>query len=306
MRVTRSLTFALAAAACGIILLVGCGTGGTATGNAATGSTASSGTGSASGSTGSGTSGTGTTGTGTPAASATTVATAARLLDQATFGPTTDSIAHVQSLGVAAWLQEQFATPQTVLPNLPNPLPTQCANGPAPCFESEFWQTDLSAPDQLRQRVAFSLGELFVSSTQSVDARAMVPYYNTLAADAFTNWRTIMEDVTLSPAMGLYLDMIQAGKPAAGQHANENFAREMMQLFSVGLVKLNHGRHAPARRRRQPPSRNLHGSAGRKPSPTPTRAGPTPTSTGSIAVTKFPNGMANYFYVPHGCRGHLA
>lgn len=67
----------------------------------------------------------------------------------------------------------------------------------------------------------------------------MVPYYNMLAADAFGNWRTLMEDMTLSPAMGLYLNMIQSAKPAAGQHANENFSREMLQLFSTGLVKLN-------------------------------------------------------------------
>lgn len=167
------------------------------------------------------------------------MATAARLLDQSTFGPTSDSIAHVQSLGVVAWLQEQYTAPQTVLATLPTPLPTQCTNNAPPCFESEFWQAVLTGQDQLRQRVAFSLGELFVTSTQSVNGYAMVPYYNTLAADAFTNWRTIMQDVTLSPAMGLYLNMIHSGKPAAGQHANENFSREMLQLFSTGLVKLN-------------------------------------------------------------------
>ena len=168
-----------------------------------------------------------------------TVSTAARLLDQATFGPTSNDIATVQNQGVNGWLAAQFAMPQTTLAVLPTPLPAQCATTPTPCFESEFWQNELTAPDQLRQRVAFSLGELFVTSTQSVNAYAMVPYYNTLAADAFGNWRTLMEDVTLSPAMGLYLNIIQSAKPPAGQHANENFAREMMQLFSVGLVKLN-------------------------------------------------------------------
>ena len=127
----------------------------------------------------------------------------------------------------------------TTLPALPNPLPTQCTNNAPPCFESEFWQTELTANDQLRQRVAFSLGELFVTSTQSVNANAIVSYYNTLSTDAFSNWRTIMEDVTLSPAMGNYLNMIQSAKPKTGQHANENFSRELMQLFSLGLVKLN-------------------------------------------------------------------
>ena len=144
----------------------------------------------------------------------------------------------MQSIGLTPWLQEQFNTPATVLPLLPATLPTQCTNSPANCFESEFWQAAVTGPDQLRQRVALSLGELFVTSTQSVSGYAHVPYQNMLTADAFTNWRTIMQDVTLSPAMGLYLNMIQSGKPVAGQHANENFPREMLQLFSTGLNKL--------------------------------------------------------------------
>ena len=241
MQASRPLPFAICVLACGASLLSGCGSGGSSTSSTSTTGTAGTGT-TTTGTTGTGTTGTGTTGTGTTGTGTTpttSIATASRLLDQATFGPTSDTIAHVQSIGVNAWIQEQFATPQTVLANLPTPLPAQCSKAPAPCFESEFWQADLTAPDQLRQRVAFSLGELFVTSTQSVSAYAMVPYYNTLAADAFTNWRTLMEDVTLSPAMGLYLNMIQSGKPAAGQHANENFSRELMQLFSTGLFRLN-------------------------------------------------------------------
>ncbi len=145
----------------------------------------------------------------------------------------------MQSLGTTAWLQEQFATPATALATLPATLPTQCTNNATACFESEAWQAMLTGPDQLRQRVAFSLGELFVVSTQSVNGYALVPYWNTLSTDAFTNWRTIMQDVALSPDMGLYLNMIQNAKPPAGQHANENWAREMLQLFSIGLVKLS-------------------------------------------------------------------
>ena len=284
------LRSAACATLCLSALLTGCGAGGssgTATTTTGTGTSGSGGTGSSG--TGSGSTGTGSTGT--SSTNTVSVATAARLLDQATFGPTSNSIASVQSMGVTPWIQAQFALPQSTLATLPNPLPTQCANAPAPCFESEFWQTDLTAPDQLRQRVAFSLGELFVSSTQSVDARAMVPYYNTLAADAFTNWRTIMEDVTLSPAMGLYLNMIQSAKPAAGQHANENFAREMMQLFSTGLVKLNNDATA-----------QLDASGNAIPEFTETQVqafadtytGWTyATSTGGIP-TKFPNTTVNY------------
>ena len=283
----------VAATACLTVMLTGCGTGGSGSAATTTGTgTTGTGTGTTggSGSTGTGSGGTGSGGTSTNTVS---VATAARLLDQATFGPTSDSITNVQSLGVVPWIQAQFAVPQTTLATLPNPLPTQCANTPTPCFESEFWQAELTGPDQLRQRVAFSLGELFVSSTQSVDARAMLPYYNTLAADAFSNWRTIMEDVTLSPAMGLYLNMIQSAKPPAGQHANENFAREMMQLFSTGLVKLNN-------------DGSVQTDAGGNPIPEYTEAqvqafadtytGWTyATSTGGIP-TKFPNTTANYTY----------
>ena len=232
--------------------MTGCGTGtsSTASGSGGSGSgsggsgsgSGGSGSGSGGSGTGSGGSGTGSGGSGSGSggsSSALTVATASRLLDQATFGPTSDSIAHTQSLGVTGWINEQFALGPTTLPVLPNPLPTQCTNNATSCFESEFWQADLTASDQLRQRVAFSLGELFVTSTQSVNANAIVTYYNTLSADAFSNWRTIMEDVTLSTAMGNYLNMIQSAKPRTGQHANENFSRELMQLFSLGLVKLN-------------------------------------------------------------------
>lgn len=266
-------------------LLSGCATGVTAT-SGTTGS-GSSGSGSGSGG-GSGSSGSGSGGTGTPSVS---VATASRLLDQATFGPTSDSIAHVQAVGVNAWLTEQYNLPASTLPAIPTPLPTQCANTPAPCFESEFWEAGLTAPDQLRQRMAFTLGELFVTSTQSVNANAVLSFYNTLSKDALGNWRTLMEDVTLSPAMGLYLNMIQAGKPPAGQHANENFAREMMQLFSIGLYKLN-----------------MDGTpqldAAGKPIPTYTEAqvqafadtytGWTYATANGTAPTKFPNTTPNY------------
>jgi len=149
-----------------------------------------------------------------------------------------NDISHVQSIGVNSWINEQFNTSQTTLPNIPMQVPSGCFGDPAECVEAEFWQAALTAPDQLRHRVAFALTQQFVVSTNGADGRSVVPYYNTLAADAFSNWRTIMEDVTLTPAMGLYLNMIQASKPPAGQHANENFAREMMQLFSIGLVKL--------------------------------------------------------------------
>src|SRR5579875_2102640 len=80
---------------------------------------------------------------------------------------------------------------------------------------------------------------MFVVSTQSVPGQSIPSFHNALANDAFTNFATIMHDVTLSPAMGAYLNMLNSNKPATGQIANENYARENMQLFTIGLNALN-------------------------------------------------------------------
>jgi uncharacterized protein (DUF1800 family) len=168
-----------------------------------------------------------------------TLPAAARLLDQATFGPTLSDISHVQAVGLNAFLIEQFAVPTTLLPDIAATPPAICANTLLPCEQSEWWQTMLTAPDQLRQRVAFALSEMFVVSTNSVNARAVTTYQNALANDAFGNFYNIMQDVTLSPAMGAYLNMLNSAKPATGQIANENYARELMQLFTTGLYMLN-------------------------------------------------------------------
>jgi uncharacterized protein (DUF1800 family) len=173
---------------------------------------------------------------------ATSASAAARLLDQATFGPTLTDIQHVQQVGISAYLQEQFAKPTTALAAIPtNPLPAQCLsnNTPAPCAESEWWQTAITGPDQLRQRVAFALSEMFVVSTQSISGSAIPQFHNALANDAFTNFSTIMKDVALSPAMGGYLNMLNSAAAAPGQIPNENFPRENMQLFTLGTALLN-------------------------------------------------------------------
>lgn len=172
----------------------------------------------------------------------TTATAAARLLDQATFGPTSAAITQVQQIGMTAWLQSQFAQATTPLAAIPtSPLPALClaANTAYPCAESEWWQTAVTGPDQLRQRVAFALSEMFVVSTQTVPGQTIPAYHNMLANDAFGNFYTIMHDVTVSPAMGDYLNMLNSAKPATGQIANENYARENMQLFTTGLYMLN-------------------------------------------------------------------
>ena len=225
----------------------------------------------------------------------TTATAAARLLDQATFGPTSADIQNVENIGLAAYLNQQFQTPPTTLALISTPPPTACAKTTVPCLQSEWWQATLTAPDQLRQRVAFALAEMFVISTDTDNARAVVAFQNTLANDAFTNFSTIMNDVTLSPGMGNYLNMLNSNKPGTVdgvvQIANENYSRELMQLFTLGLNLLN-----------TDGTPQLDGNG--NPIPTYTQAqvqafaraytGWTyATSTGG-SPTKFPNGAANY------------
>ncbi len=167
------------------------------------------------------------------------ISAAARLLDQTTFGPTLSDMQHVQSIGLNAYIAEQIATPVTPLPDVANPTPAQCLNNPTYCAQSEWWQVALTGNDQLRQRVAFALSEMFVVSTNSINGYFITPFHNILAKDAFANFSTLMKDVTLSPAMGAYLNMLNSAKPGNGQIANENCAREMMQLFTTGTDQLN-------------------------------------------------------------------
>lgn len=164
---------------------------------------------------------------------------AARLLDQATFGPTLNDIQHVQTIGLGPYITEQMSLAPTLLADVSNPPPTVCVNTITPCEQSEWWAAALTAPDQLRQRVAFALSEIFVVSTNSDNAAAIIPFQNLLVNDAFANFSTVMKDVTLSTAMGNYLNMLNSNKPGNGQIANENYSRENMQLFTIGLNQLN-------------------------------------------------------------------
>ena len=168
-----------------------------------------------------------------------TLTQAARLLDQSTFGPTLSSIQYLQQIGTAAYLNQQFATPTTRMPFIPNLPVALCPQGTDVCARSAFWSNALNANDQLRQRVAFALSEMFVVSTNMVNARTIPSYHNMLADDAFGNFRQLLNDVTLSPAMGQYLDMLNSGAPPAGQIADENYGRELMQLFTTGLYLIN-------------------------------------------------------------------
>jgi hypothetical protein len=170
---------------------------------------------------------------------------ASRFLIQATFGPTPADVALVQSIGYAAWLSNQFSIPSTH--HLPVVLTTQSTDPTTPFPSSltynAWWRQSITAPDQLRQRVAFALSEIMVVSQNGAlnnNATALSSYYDTLLDNAFGNYRGLLEAVTLAPAMGIYLDMRgnDVGSLITGLHANENYAREIQQLFSIGLNRM--------------------------------------------------------------------
>lgn len=181
-----------------------------------------------------------------PASAFTPEARAARFLAQATFGPRMSEIRALSGKDFGAWIDQQVALAPTFQYDGPR---EGGLFGPAPYTHDEriddWWRASVRAPDQLRQRVAFAWSEIMVVSDrddilgQNPDA---VGYYtNVLIRHALGNYRELLEAVTLSPAMGQYLSMLQNQRPdaEAGIRADENYARECMQLFSVGLVMLN-------------------------------------------------------------------
>ncbi len=167
---------------------------------------------------------------------------ASRFLAQSTFGATGDDIAHVSAIGYNAWLTEQFALPpishQAVIDEV---LKTRSAQ-PYDFYPS-FWKQAASGPDQLRQRIKFALSEIFVISLSDPNVasfpRGVASYYDMLGAGAFGNFRTLLENVTLHPMMGLYLTSLHNTKEGPNRTPDENFAREVMQLFTIGLYQLN-------------------------------------------------------------------
>ncbi len=169
---------------------------------------------------------------------------AARFLTQATFGMRgTEEIDSVRSMGYAAWIESQFALEAASHVQYVN---DRRAAGEKPYEERAYeaiWQQWLTEPGQLRARMSFALSQIFVISNVApdLDTYAMASYMDMLNRNAFGNYRQLLEEVTLHPAMGYYLNMIGSKKenPAKGTHPNENYAREVMQLFSIGLYRLN-------------------------------------------------------------------
>ena len=172
----------------------------------------------------------------------------ARFLEQATWGPTPELIAHVRDVGLGDFLDEQFDAELTGYPPLELYPTTRdqatCPNGSA-CqrdnytmhpLQTRFFRNALYGEDQLRQRVAFALHQIIVVSGADVTLPGwMAPYLQTLYRNAFGDFRQLLYEITLNPAMGNYLDINGNSRT----RPNENYAREVLQLFSIGTVLLN-------------------------------------------------------------------
>ena len=192
-----------------------------------------------------------------------------RLLNQATFGASQAEAAKVMAMGIPGWIDNQFLQPMSGYPDSKynvlslRTIPSVCAqqdpqnkNYPADSpqaicvrdhltlagIQRDFFTNAITAPDQLRQRVAWALSQIAVTSGAERDlsyAYVMSRYQNIMFQEAFGNYQTLLRKITLSPAMGNYLDMVNNDRASGARVANENYAREIMQLFSVGLDELN-------------------------------------------------------------------
>ena len=176
---------------------------------------------------------------------------AARFLTQATFGPTDADIDRVMAIGYAPWIDEQFAKPATSHRAHweARDAEIKAANasssaGQDQVFES-FWKQAITGDDQLRQRAAFALSQIFVISlvagTVGQNPRAVAAWMDMLGNQGLGNYRELLEQVSRHPMMGYYLSHLrnQKANAATGRVPDENYAREVMQLFSIGLVELN-------------------------------------------------------------------
>ncbi|MBT5902953.1 MAG: DUF1800 family protein [Opitutaceae bacterium] len=178
---------------------------------------------------------------------------AARFLTQATFGPIRTDIDRLKSIGVNAWIDEQMAKPisylsaDTVAEWEAVPANGRGNNNARPGFyhrNSAWFKDVMNGEDQLRQRVAFALSQIFVISIENTQLlnweNGVTAYHDVLMDHAFGDFRALLEKVTLQPSMGLYLSHLRNAKadPETGSLPDENYAREVMQLFTIGLNEL--------------------------------------------------------------------
>lgn len=174
----------------------------------------------------------------------TTQPQASRMLAQATFGATQSEIESLASSGYMLWLEDQFTKPQSLHRGYMDSMATTTGQSATQNhFHESFWQQAVTGQDQLRQRVAFALSQIFVVSFQDSTIgnhpRGVASYYDTLGAHAFGNYRNLLQAVSLHPMMGIYLTSMRNQKESGTRVPDENYAREVMQLFSIGLYELN-------------------------------------------------------------------
>jgi len=178
----------------------------------------------------------------------TTPGQASRFLAQATFGPTPAEIDRVVRMGYAAWMDEQLNLPPSQthfdwLLSMRADNEENKGNGINAPLECTLWRKFISAPDQVRTRTAFALSEIFVISmldgAVGNEPRAVAAWLDMLGEKGFTTYRELLEAVSLHPMMGLYLSHLRNQKAdlTTGTSPDENYAREVMQLFSIGLIQ---------------------------------------------------------------------
>ena len=188
-----------------------------------------------------------------------TASDVARFLTQATFGPTEDDVLalYLDEANFSDWIDTQIALPQSEALDRLDAHMRESDLDPLDKFDLDvewqkrmlvsdvLWETFVHGEDQLRQRVAFALSQIFVISDLSDalfnDARGIINYHDLLAEHAFGNYRDLLQAVTLNPMMGEYLSTIRNEKTDLSRNIrpDENYARELMQLFTIGLVELN-------------------------------------------------------------------
>ena len=176
-----------------------------------------------------------------------TDAEAARFLTQATFGPTREEISRLRAIGYGLWLDQQLSMPAS----LTRPWLTQLEANPGFALNSNHrvdrWHVlAVFVPDQLRQRMAFALSQIIVTADSSgIDTRMVAEYADLLTRNAFGSYRTLLGQVSFSPTMAQWLTYVRnraaytAGNPPSQVSPDENYAREVMQLFSFGLIRRN-------------------------------------------------------------------
>jgi uncharacterized protein (DUF1800 family) len=159
-----------------------------------------------------------------------------RLLRRATWGPKPGEVDRIKQIGATAFLNEQFNAPVSVYPD---PL----YDASIEVTQEHFVRLALTGQDQLRQRLAWALHKIWVvSGVEVTRSDAIVVYHRILLNGAFGNYRQLMSDITYNPGMGRYLNMLNnRSRAITGAEPNENYARELLQLFTTGIPTLTPG-----------------------------------------------------------------